>query len=195
MPISTIQCQVLRLFADILEYPTPDLAGQAKACADLLLAVNSEAAALLDRFRAFVEGASLSYLEELYTSTFDLQVVCYPYVGYHLFGESYKRGAFLARLNEGYRARGFSAGNELPDHLPVVLRFLALGEEGEASVSSAEPFTQTLVREGVIPAVKKMTQAFGDTCTERSRSNGDNPYGQVLQALLLVLQEEQKEGE
>ena len=65
--------RLYRLFADILEYPTPDLAKQAKACADLLLAVNPEAAVLLDRFRAFMEQASLSHLEELYTSTFDLQ--------------------------------------------------------------------------------------------------------------------------
>jgi len=173
MPISNIRYQVLRLFADILEYPTPDLVRQAKACADLLLVVNPKAAALLDGFCAFVEQTSLTRLEELYTSTFDLQVVCYPYIGYHLFGESYKRGAFMARLNEGYRAYNFSAGNELPDHLPVVLRFLALGQDGE--------FSQTLVREGVIPAVDRMAQAFG--------SNSSNPYGQVIRALLLVLQE------
>jgi nitrate reductase delta subunit len=172
--------RLYRLFADILEYPTPDLVRQAKACADLLPAVNPEAAALLDRFCAFVEQTPPSRLEELYTSTFDLQVVCYPYVGYQLFGESYKRGAFLARLNEGYRAHGFSAGNELPDHLAVILRFLALGEDGE--------FGRTLVNEGVIPALDKMAQAFGD--------NGDNPYSGVIQALLLVLREgHRKEGE
>jgi nitrate reductase delta subunit len=168
--------RLYRLFADILEYPTPDLARRAKECADLLPAVNPEAAALLDGFCTFVEGMPLDRLEELYTSTFDLQVVCYPYVGYQLFGESYKRGAFLARLNEGYRARDFSAGNELPDHLPVILRFLALGGMGE--------FGQTLVGEGVIPAVDRMAQSFGE--------NGDNPYSGVIQALLLVLREGHK---
>ncbi|MCP4542954.1 MAG: nitrate reductase molybdenum cofactor assembly chaperone [Chloroflexi bacterium] len=167
-----------RLFADLLEYPThTDLAGQAKACTDLLPTVNPEAATLVDEFRAFVEQTPSDRLEELYTSTFDLQVVCYPYVGYQLFGESYKRGAFLARLNEGYRARDFTIENELPDHLPVILRFLALGGTGE--------FAQTLVGEGVIPAVDKMAQTFGE--------NGDNPYSGVIQALLLVLREEHGE--
>jgi len=171
--------RLYRLFADILEYPGhTDLAGQAKACADLTLAVSPEAATLLDEFRAFVEQTSPARLDELYTLTFDLQLVCYPYVGYHLFGESYKRGAFLARLNEGYRAHGFSAGNELPDHLGMILRFLSMNGEGD--------FSQTLVNEGVNPAVNKMAQSFGE--------NGDNPYSGVIQALLLVLQERTKEG-
>ena len=174
---------IYRLFADVLEYPThTDLAGQAKACADLLLEVSPGASALLAVFHTFVEQAPPDRMEELYTSTFDLQVVCYPYVGYQLFGESYKRGAFLARLNEGYRARDFAIGTELPDHLPVILRFLALGGTGE--------FGQTLVGEGVIPAVDKMAQTFGETCTEPGQSNGDNPYSRVIRALLLVLREE-----
>ncbi len=168
-----------RLFADVLEYPTHvDLAGQAKACADLLLPVSPGAAALLDGFHAFVEQTPSDRMEELYTSTFDLQVVCYPYVGYQLFGESYKRGAFLARLNEGYRARDFTIGTELPDHLPIILRFLALGGTGE--------FGQTLLGEGVVPAVDKMAQTFGE--------NGDNPYSGVIRALLLVLREGEQGG-
>jgi nitrate reductase delta subunit len=101
-----------------------------------------------------------------------MQAVCYPYVGYHLFGESYKRGAFLARLNEGYRAHGFSAKKEQPDHVPVILRFLALGEKGD--------FSEALLREGLIPALDKMADTFGD--------NGGNPYGEVIRALLLLLQ-------
>lgn len=162
--------RLYRLFADILEYPTPNLAGQAEECAELLLMGSSEAAALMGGFSAFVGRTSLDRLEELYTSTFDLQMVCYPYVGYHLFGESYKRGAFLARLNEHYRTHGFSAGNELPDHVAVLLRFLALDAD--------EDFNQPLVSEGLIPALDKMAQAFGD------KRNG---YSQVIQALRLTL--------
>ena len=155
-----MQQTVYRLFADLLEYPgSVNLAEKAKACADLL---DPGTAALLNEFRAFVEQSPPERLEELYTNTFDLQVVCYPYVGYHLFGESYKRGAFLARLNEGYQEHGFSSGNELPDHLGVVLRFLAQGEGGE--------FAQTLLDEGLIPAVNAMVGTFKDTCTEQSRS-------------------------
>ncbi len=177
MPQDRTTQRLYWLFADILEYPTADLARQAKECAKSLSAANPEVAISLERFRAFVEGTPLWRLEELYTRTFDLQVVCYPYVGYHLFGESFKRGAFLAKLNENYRVHGFSAGNELPDHLAVILRFLARQREDD--------FSATLVREGVIPALETMAGTFGD--------NGDNPYSEVVQALLLVLREGQPE--
>lgn len=168
----------LQLFADLLEYPTPGLAGRARACAEETEAISPEAAALLDLFCAGLEGMSLSRLEEIYTSTFDLKPNCYPYVGYHLFGESYKRGTFMARLNQEYCARGLATGNELPDHLGVVLRFLAL--DGDTQ------FSRTLLHEGLVPALEKMAGAFGES--------NDTAYGEVIRALLLVLRENAAEG-
>jgi len=158
-----------RLFADLLEYPSPALTSQVQAAA--VGAGIAQAAALLTEFYSFVEQASPARLEELYTGTFDLQAVCYPYVGYHLFGDNYKRGMFMAQLNAGYRERGFSAGKELPDHAAVILRFLASASEDE--------FGQGLLHEGLIPAVDTMVKAFGD--------QSDNPYAGVIHALLLVL--------
>ena len=174
-----VEQQLWRCFADLLEYPTPAVARQAQACVEAAAAVNPEAAALLGGFCAFAQDTPLARLEELYTRTFDLQVICYPYVGYHLFGESYKRGAFLARLNEAYRMRGFTAGRELPDHLAVILRFLALDDGSETPAGADEAFAQPLLAEGVVPAVDKMAAAFD--------ANGDNPYGQVVGALRLAL--------
>jgi len=157
------------LFADLLGYPTPALAGQAQEAA--AGAGVAQAAALLHEFHSFVEQASPARLEELYTGTFDLQAVCYPYVGYHLFGDSYKRGMFMAQLNAGYRERGFSAEKELPDHVAVILRFLATAPE--------DRFGQALLQEGLIPALDTMVKAFGD--------QSDSPYGGAIRALLLVL--------
>lgn len=93
-----------------------------------------------------------------------------PYVGFHLFGEGYKRRVFLARLNGLYSSRGFSAGRELPDHVAVVLRFLAAAEGDEE--------TRVLREDGLVPALTKMIGAFGDS---------GNPYGDVLRALRFVL--------
>ena len=170
--------RLYELFADLLEYPTPALAGQTQACGERLAGLRPEAAALLERFRRFAAETPPPRIEELYTSTFDMQPVCYPYVGYHLFGDSYKRGIFMARLNEGYRERGFSAGSELPDHVAVVLRFLALGTEDE--------FSRALLSEGLIPALAKMRQSLG--------SPSDNPYSEVIGALSLALGEPDKTG-
>ena len=157
--------------ADLLDYPTAELPQRARACVGPAAEVSPEAASLLGHFCDWVEQSPLPRQEEMYTSTFDVQAVCYPYVGYHLFGESYKRGMFMAQLNKGYRERGFSAGNELPDHVAVVLRFLASAADDD--------FSRALLREGLIPALGKMLAAFGD-------SDG-NPYAGLIRALPLVL--------
>ena len=70
--------------------------------------------------------------EELYTATFDVTPACVPYVSIHLFGEeNFKRGEFMAALSERYAADGFETRGELPDHLSVLLRFLAQTDEAE----------------------------------------------------------------
>lgn len=161
------------LFADLLSYPGGDLLTKTEACLDELRSVHNEAAEELEAFLGGVQNLTVEKLEELYTVTFDMQPLCYPYVGYQLFGESYKRGAFMARLNEAYRAVGYSAGEELPDHLPVILRFLGLD-----SALRQDEFCQTLLAEGLIPALEKMLQPFAES---------PNPYARLLKALQLVL--------
>lgn len=121
-----------------------------------------------------------------------MQPVCYPYVGFQLFGESYKRGAFMARLNEGYRSYGYQVGRELPDHISVILRFLALGDE----VRLGE-FGQVLLCEGLVPAVSKMAGAFTKSSAVCSAdlSVAPNPYAAVVAALLVILTSELEEME
>lgn len=156
-----------RLFAYILEYPSSDLRGRVEECAELLSTVNHQAEHRLRKFQSLVQDTTSSRLEEVYTGTFDLQVVCYPYVGYQLFGESYKRGAFMVGLKEQYRQCGFSEGKELPDHLAVLLRFLAILDDAEAS--------QEISTMCLMPSLDKMALAFKDK---------DQPYGEVVLALL-----------
>jgi len=158
------------LLADILDYPKQTLREQVKECAKLIEKyAGEEAFSKMNAFLSFVEDTPLSRLEELYTSTFDLQVVCYPYAGYHIFGESYKRGEFLANLNARYSAIGFSPSNELPDHISVLLRYL--------TKLQAEDDRHVIISECLIPAVTKM----------ETHLTGGSPYLNVLQSLLIVL--------
>src|ERR1700739_683852 len=120
------RAQVLGLFADILDYPAPGLAGKAAECASLIGVAAPEAVALLESFRSFAEENSLGKLQEIYSGFFDLNSICHPYVGYQLFGENYNRSAFLIGLKKAYRLEGFEASaNEIADRLSVVLRFVA----------------------------------------------------------------------
>lgn len=167
-------CILYDSFADLLAYPTSSIWEQAETCLAQLRESHPEAASALERFSLGLGQRTLEQMEELYTTTFDMQPVCYPYIGYHLFGESYKRGAFMAQLNEAYHAYGYSAGQDLPDHLSVTLRFLGLD-----SANRQGEFCQALLNEGLVPALAKMLQTFDKQST--------NPYFGLLTALHTVL--------
>ena len=144
------RAQILGLFADIVDYPAPGLAGKAAECAALIGAAQPEAAALLESFRSFAEENSLGKLQEVYSGFFDLNSICHPYVGYQLFGENYKRSIFLIGLKKAYRAEGFETGtSELPDRLSIVLRFVAHSKGGEE--------IDELLNRGLLPALARMT--------------------------------------
>jgi len=200
------QSRLFQLFAQMLHYPQPGLASAVGECAVLVSPSNQEAGALLGEFQVFVEKTPYGKLEEVFSGAFDLDAACYPYVGYHLFGESYKRSVFMLGLKERYRASGFEIpGNELPDHLAVILGFLALCNDPAES--------EELVQEALLPTLARMTRKPEDDPSEQSADlsgpaaahgadletakpdTGESPgtggrriiYYKVLQALHLVL--------
>jgi nitrate reductase delta subunit len=165
---------VYHSFADLLEYPTPAIFRQARTCLEQLRQSHPESADAMETVCRGLETLSLEKLEELYTVTFDMQPVCYPYAGYQLFGESYKRGAFMAQLNEAYHGCGYTSGQELPDHLSVILHYL-----GSSTAALEDDFGQTLLNEGLTPTLEKMLKTF-------DKQSG-NPYFGVLSTLHRVL--------
>ena len=157
------QQQVLRHFADLLSYPAADPAPLARRCRDLC----QRGARHLDAFVSRAERAGPHEMEETFSATFDLQPSCAPYLGHHLCGDGPQRGLFLARLAGVYRQDGFDAqAAELPDHLSVVLRYLAATPASEAR--------EALLRDGLVPALDKMLAAFEDP---------DDAWRSVLAAL------------
>lgn len=161
------------LLAEILEYPTPRIAEQAEACSSALGVVSSQAQGQFKGFKEFCRENPLSRLEELYTDTFDLQAICCPYVGFHLFGEDRARGMFMARLKEHYGTVCYPVNGELPDHISIMLRYLSAAVRGDE--------TRELISLCLIPAAKKMIPLFKDS---------GNPYQGVLQAALKALETE-----
>lgn len=157
--------ELLSLFAQLLTYPQekPLQAGK-KLLALVRKDYPAQAVALAD-FAGFIEQSTLAHLQELFTATFDVQVVCYPYIGYQLFGESYKRGTFMVRLVEFYKNENFAVENELPDHLAVVLKFMSQTQDDE--------LYGHLLKECIIPSLEKMKSVF----------KNDNPYGTLHETL------------
>lgn len=163
--------ELLRLLADLLEYPNGELLRKAESCRRLLAELRPEAAQDMDSFVAFLDGESPARLEELYTATFDLKPQCYPYAGYQLFGdEDPKRSQLMVKLRESYRTEGFDAGSELPDHVPLLIRFVSHAQDEELKHDLEE-----LV---LAPVLRKMAQ------TLESKSN---PYGKAVAAAAAVV--------
>lgn len=125
-------------------------------------------------FRKAVNRLSLSELQELYTRTFDLSPVCALDIGYHLFGENYKRGVFLANLAETEAPFDLGQEHQLPDYLPVLLRLLTKLDEDEELRSA-------LIVECMVPALEKMLKTLRE---------GDNPYRHLMAAVQATLESE-----
>jgi nitrate reductase delta subunit len=182
---TTNESRVLGLFAELLEYPRSGVAQTARDCRALIAAESAEAAALLGEFAAFAERMPHNTLEEIFTGTFDLNASCHPYVGYHMFGEAYKRSTFMLELQDRFREHEFDPGVELPDHLAVLLRFMSLCPDAE--------LTTEIAREALLPTLEPMTSppeaepvGEGEEAPEVFDMGDD--YRRVLHALRLVLQ-------
>lgn len=162
--------QLYEVLADLLEYPQKNWVLLLEPGKKLLLEEASEIEALFEGFCLQVQDLSLAELQEKYTQTFDLTPACTLEVGYHLFGENYKRGLFLAELHETEAPFHLGQEHQLPDYLPVLLRLMVKLEDEELRTD--------LANECVIPAIEKMIQAVPGT---------DNPFGILLKVVLAVL--------
>lgn len=126
----------LKAISALLSYPTAELQ-QAKAELvealqqdNLLPAANTKAMAILIDT---LEAGDIYELQETYVGLFDRSKTLSLNLFEHVHGESRDRGGAMVDLVENYRAAGFEpASSELPDHLPVLLEFLAMRPIGEA---------------------------------------------------------------
>lgn len=162
-----------RSFACVLDYPDSELTERAEECATNAVRRLSPAAELVGKFISAHRELGTSRLQEIYASAFDMQPECTLNLSYHLFGEDQRRGLFLAKLKELYEKAGVDSGNELPDHLCLMLRYLAT----DAGMAARED----LIADCMVPAISKIRSAVDASA---------NPYRYLLEALLLWLKKE-----
>ena len=92
-------------------------------------------------------------------------------MGWHLFGEDYKRGQFLVYMRQTLAARQIRESIELPDHLSHCLRLIA-----ELNQDEAHTYAQSYL---MFPLQKIM-----------SKMEKDNPYLNLLNVLFTLLKQE-----
>jgi nitrate reductase molybdenum cofactor assembly chaperone NarJ/NarW len=151
-------CQVFEHIAACLEYPSEETPRQARLVAEMLHAQEgltdggaTAATALADEIESALPGEP----EERYTTLFDLKPVCTMNLGYHLFGDTYQRGAFLAELAGELLRRNVEYSQDLPDFLPTLLRLLTQLDDLEDQ--------RLLVYAILIPALDAVNQALKES--------------------------------
>lgn len=128
--------RTLKSLSLILSYPTQELTAGMQEIGDILDTDRRLSGATRRSLRQLVQelrARDIYDLEEQYVSLFDRSRTLSLNLFEHVHGESRDRGGAMVSLLETYRAGGFDlATTELPDHLPVVLEFLAMRPRPEA---------------------------------------------------------------
>ncbi|MBX2990080.1 MAG: molecular chaperone TorD family protein [Bacteroidetes bacterium] len=167
----THYAQALDGLATILSYPGEDYKSRVAESLQFI-AAHSDAEEMVGRLYAFskaIEGLNKGEMEELYTRTFDINPVSSLEVGWHLYGETYERGAFLVQMRNVLRRCGVEESTELPDHLTSVLHAVGRMERSEA---------EEFIPSRVLKAMAKMLEGF---------AGQENPYEHVLVSVQLML--------
>jgi nitrate reductase delta subunit len=167
-----------RAAAECLRYPGEGFAERialVRAALAELPPACAEPAALLLRFCDHVDQLPAADPFELaghYVQTFDQRNRHALYLSWWTDGDTRNRGASLVRFKELYRAHGLEyEGEDLPDHLCVVLEFAASDGAGAADAASA------LLAEHA-PALRRLHAALAKRGT---------PYADVIAAVLTTV--------
>lgn len=128
--------RTLKALSLVLSYPTVELQQAMPEISGVLAADHRLTAAARRALRPLMDELSqrdIYDLEEAYVMLFDRSRTLSLNLFEHVHGESRDRGGAMVSLVETYRAGGFEpATTELPDHLPVLLEFLATRPAAEA---------------------------------------------------------------
>ena len=134
--------RTLKSLSLILSYPSAGLQETMPAIADVFAAdprLPLATRAALEALAYQLAHSDLYDLQERYVMLFDRSRTLSLNLFEHVHGESRERGGAMVSLIETYRDGGFEpATSELPDHLPVLLEFLATRPTREAQETLAD---------------------------------------------------------
>lgn len=134
--------RTLKAISLILSYPTKDLQRAMPEIAGVLSSDKRLTALARRELRPLTHSLGhddIYDLEERYVTLFDRSRTLSLNLFEHVHGESRDRGGAMVSLLETYREAGFEpATSELPDHLPVLLEFLATQPAGAAQEALAD---------------------------------------------------------
>ena len=177
----------LKAISALLSYPTEDLqqAGPELKAAlqqrDLLPeATIAELGTLIDT----LAKSDIYDIQETYVALFDRSKTLSLNLFEHVHGESRDRGGAMVDLVENYRAAGFEPETtELPDHLPVLLEFLAMRPIDEAREVLADA---AHILEGIAVRLNRRESGYAPVFTALVHISGSKADKAALAELLAM---------
>lgn len=160
-----------KLLAEMFRYPSNDLKACSEKWRDIISLYDASLIPGLDLFIAHINEKPLSFQQEYYISTFDVQALCFLDIGYVLYGEDYKRGIFLVNIKKEQLKADNDCGSELPDHLPNILTLLP-------KIIDAD-LAEELIYSLLIPAIHEMILKFRDA---------NNLYKGLMEILVIIME-------
>ena len=177
MRVQETQAEILSNFATLFSYPTEKMHinRSCEIARKNMKAINSEGEKDLEFFQNYIRKHDIGYLEESYTGIFELNPTIAPYVGYHLFGESYMRSIFLSELKTRLELYSFDYGSELPDHIAVLLTFL--------SKNISSDLAKELVNDAIRPMLNIVIWTGTDPEEKPDNPKSSNAYYYLFNSL------------
>jgi len=172
MTTTTDAAAVRRLLAAcslLLSYPDEAVLARVPAVLTAIDTLPREAREEISAAAVWLKDAEPLRAQSHYVENFDRRRRACLYLTYFLNGDTRRRGMALVEFKEAYQAVGFDlTTGELPDFLPVVLEFGAVGDLAAALEMLA-------VHRSGLEVLEAALERF------------DSPYSQVVTGLLTVV--------
>lgn len=139
------------LFASVLMYPDESFDARLKYGEKTFTVDDPKLGQQFTQWSECIRRLSQQEHEEVYSRTFDLSPKCTLELGWHLFGETYDRGAFLVWMRQQIRKFSLTETTDLPDHAQHIFRVL-----GRMEAEDAEKFSQACV----LPAMETIREGM-----------------------------------
>ena len=169
--------------AGLLDYPREDMRSRVDEAVNIISGhpeYPAEVIASLKEFRKSIEDMTLDDLQGMYSYTFEMSSDLSLDLGSHIL-EGFKRSGNLLNIKTMYRMFEFPfeslSKGELPDHLPLVLRFLGFSRDEQVKKDFKVDF--------VIRALEKLHKNF--------LNNQENPYRHLITAVYKIIDRDVKE--
>lgn len=171
-------------FAGLLDYPREDIKIRTQDCIKALANYPQYPPEVMEELKSFqkeIEEIPLDDIQGVYSYTFELTTEYTLDMGSHIY-DGFKRSNQLATIKSMYKSSGFpyeeAAKGELPDHLPVVLKFLGFLSDEDLKKNFRETF--------LILAMEKLVKNFD--------KNRKNMYSHLITAIYKVIDKDVKGG-